>query len=307
MKNPIGSVLPSMRSGLAGILVAGMLLALPASAMAQDASTEAPAEGALTPDTVVATVGGEAITEADVAFAAEDMQQDLAQMPPEERKPFLVTMLIDMKVMAKVAREGQLDQTDIFKRRLKYLEDRALRRAFFAERIAASVTDEAVQAAYDALVAGFTPEDELRASHILVASKEDADAIKAELATGKPFADLAKEKSIDPSAAQNGGDLGYFSRGMMVQPFEEAAFGLADSGQVSEPVESQFGWHVIRLEDKRQSQPPALDAVRPQLEQQVMFEAFQAAVGTLKDGLTIDIPDAALAAGVQRRMEQQSL
>jgi len=93
---------------------------------------------------------------------------------------------------------------------------------------------------------------------------------------------------------------------MMVQPFEEAAFALAEPGEVSEPVQSQFGWHVIRLEETRQSQPPALDALRPQLQQQVMFEAFEKAVGSLKDGLAIAIPDPALAAGVKAQSEQQA-
>ena len=306
MFEPIHSVPETARKGLAGAILAALLALTPVSAWAQDNGAAAPATEApaISPDTVVATVGGETITEADIAFAAEDLQQELAQIPPAERKAFLVTVLIDMKVMAKAAREAQFDQTDVFKRRLQYLEERALRRAFFAERIAAEVTDDAIQAAYDELVAGFTPQDEVRASHILVATQEDAQAIKAELATGKPFADLAREKSIDPSAAQNAGDLGFFSRGMMVQPFEEAAFALTEPGQVSEPVESQFGWHVIRLEEKRQSQPPALDAVRPQLQQQVMFSAFEDAVGGLKDGLAIEIPDPELAAGVAAQSQQ---
>lgn len=289
------------------MLLSGALgLAVP-SALAQDTPAAPAAEmPAPAPDAVVATVGDEAITEADIAFAAEDLQQELSQMPPEERRAFLVTVLIDMKVMAKAAREQQMDQTETFKRRLEYLEERALRRAYFADKIAAGVTSEAVQAAYEQFVAGFQPQEEVHARHILVATKEDAEAIKAELAAGKPFEDLAKEKSTDPSGAQNGGDLGFFSRGMMVKPFEDAAFALTEPGQISEPVESQFGWHVIRLEEKRQSQPPSLEEVGPQLQQQVMFKAFEDSVGALKQGLAINIPDAALAEGVRRQSEQQA-
>lgn len=291
-----------LRGPLAKALFGSLIVLSPVSVLAQDApaTTEAPA---VTPDTVVATVGGETVTEADIAFAAEDLQQELAQMPPEDRKAFLLTVLIDMKVMAKAARDAQMDQTDIFKRRLSYLEERALRRAFFSEKIAAGVTDEAVQAAYDQFVAGFQPQDEVHARHILVATREDAEAVKAELATGKPFDQLAKEKSTDPSAAQNGGDLGFFRRGQMVKPFEDAAFALTEPGQVSEPVESQFGWHIIKLEEKRQSTPPTLDELRPQLQQQVMFQAFEETVGALKDGITIEIPDPALAAGVERQSQ----
>ena len=292
------------RSIAGALLLSCCLWAVAMPATAQDAPAAPPAS--VTPDTVVATVGGETITEADIAFAAEDLQQELSQMPAGERRPFLVTVLIDMKVMAKAAREQQMDQSDTFRRRLKYLEERALRRAYFAETIAAGVTPEAVQKAYDAFVAGFQPQEEVHARHILVATKEDADAIKAELAAGKPFEQLATEKSTDPSGAQNGGDLGFFSRGMMVKPFEDAAFALTEAGQVSEPVESQFGWHIIRLEEKRQSQPPALEEVGPQLQQQVMFEAFEASVSALKQGLAIDIPDPALAEGVKQQSEQQS-
>lgn len=301
-----------LRGGMFGLVAAGLLTLSPAIGQdgnqegaaadpAPAAEGEAAAPAAISPDTVVATVGGETITEADIAFAAEDLQQELAQMPAEDRKAFLLTVLIDMKVMANAAREAELDQTDIFKRRLAYLEERALRRAFFAETIAAEVTPEAVQAAYDEFVAGFEPEEQVHARHILVATREDAEAIKAELATGKPFEVLAMEKSTDPSAAQNGGDLGFFSRGMMVAPFEEAAFALTEPGEISEPVESQFGWHVIKLEEKRQSTPPALQAIAPQLQQQVMFQAFENSVGTLKEATEIEIPDEALAAGVARQ------
>ena len=284
-------------------LLGGLAALAPAMVFGQETTAEAPA-AAVTPDTVVATVGGETVTEADIAFAAEDLQQELSQMPPEDRKAFLLTVLIDMKVMAKAARDAQMDQTDIFKRRLSYLEERALRRAYFSERIAAGVTPEAVQAAYDAFVATFQPQEEVRARHILVATRADADAIKAELAAGASFEQLAAAKSTDPSAAQNGGDLGYFSRGMMVKPFEDAAFALTEPGQISEPVESQFGWHVIRLEEKRPTQPPTIEQLGPQLQQQVMFQAFEDSVGALKQGMAIDIPDAALAAGVKRQSEQ---
>ena len=298
-----GPARTTMRGHIAGALTAALLALAPITATAQDAAPAEPAQ--VTPDTVVATVAGEAITEADLAFAAEDLQQELAQMPPEDRKAFLLTVLIDMKVMAKAARDAQMDQTDIFERRLAYLEERALRRAFFAEQIASKVTDEAIQAAYDQMIAGFEPQEEVHARHILVATLEDAQAIKAELESGKPFEVLAMEKSTDPSAAQNGGDLGFFQRGQMVKPFEDAAFAL-NEGEVSEPIESQFGWHVIRLEEKRQSAPPTLDQLRPQLQQQVMFQAFEDSVGTLKDGITIDIPDEALAAAVAAQTEATS-
>ena len=292
------------RLTISALLIGTALCAAPA--WAQDAAAPAAETApAVTPETVVATVGGEAITEADISFAAEDLAQELQQMPPEQRKAFLVTVLIDMKVMAKAAREAQMDQTDLFKQRLKYLEDRSLRRAYFAEKIAAGVTPEALQAAYDKFVASFQGQEEVHARHILVATEDEAKAVRAELEGGRDFAELAKEKSTDPSAQQNGGDLGFFGKGMMVKPFEDAAFSL-EAGKISEPIKSDFGWHIIKLEEKRMSQPPTLQQIAPQLQQQVMFQNFEASVAQLKQGVTIDIPDAALAEGVKQQTEAQA-
>lgn len=280
-----------------------------APAFAQDAApaAEAPAAEApaVTPETVVATVAGEAITEADLSFAAEDLTQELSQMPPEQRKPFLLRVLIDMKVMASAGRNAGMADTPLFQQRLKYLEERALRRAFFADTIATSVTEEAVRAGYDKLVAEFVPSEEIRASHILVATDEEAKAVKTELDGGADFATIAKEKSIDPGAA-NGGDLGFFGKGMMVAPFEAAAYALTDIGQVSDPVQSQFGWHVIRLEEKRQSTPPAFEQVAGQIQQQLLMATFDETVARLMDGVAIDIPDAELAASVAAQTETEA-
>lgn len=275
--------------------------AAPAPAPAAEApAAEAPAP--VSPDTVVATVGGETITEADLGFAAEDLTQELSQMPADQRRPFLLRVLIDMKVMAKAGRDAGMGDTPLFKQRLAYLEERALRRAYFADAIANSVTEEAVRAEYDKLVADFKPQEEIRASHILVATEDEAKAIKAELDGGADFATIAKEKSIDPGAA-NGGDLGFFGKGMMVAPFEQAAYALTEIGQVSEPVQSQFGWHIIKLEEKRESSPPTFEQVAGQLQQQLLMTTFDGTVAKLMEGVAIDIPDPALAAAVQAQTE----
>jgi len=277
--------------------------------LAQDAAPAAPAQdaapAAVSPEAVVATVDGAPITEADLGFAAEDLSQELQQMPPAQRKPFLLRVLIDMKVMAKAGADAGMADTPLFQQRLDYLKDRSLRRAYFANTIAKGITEEAVRAAYDKSVADFQPTEEIRASHILVPSEDEAKAIKEQLDGGADFAELAKEKSIDPGAA-NGGDLGFFSKGMMVAPFETAAYGLSDIGQVSEPVESQFGWHVIRLEEKRQSAPPTFEQLAPQLQQQLLMTSFDDTVARLMEGVAIDIPDADLAAAVAAQTETEA-
>jgi peptidyl-prolyl cis-trans isomerase C len=293
------------------LMLAAVLMLSGAPVLAQDAAAPAaPPAPAATPEAgapadpkaVVATVGGEPITEADIGYAAEDLGQELQNIPPDQRRAFLVTVLIDMKVMASAAREAGMESSDEYQQRLKYLEDRALRRAYFAEKISTSVTGEALQAAYQDYVKTFVPQDEVRASHILVATEDDAKAIKAELDKGASFEQLAKDKSMDPSGAQKGGDLGYFQRGMMVKPFEDAAFSM-QVGQISDPVQSQFGWHIIKLVDKRKSQPPKFSEIGAQLQQQLLFKNFDDTVGALKQNLTIEIPDATLAQEVKQQSE----
>ena len=309
---------------LAGALLLGTALSLaPIAALAEDvaapaapaadaapaaepaaepAAAAAPVEPA--PDTVIANVGDETITEADLAFAAEDLQQELQQVPAEQRRAFLVTVLIDMKVMAKAAKEAGMDQTDEFKRRLQYLEERSLRRAYFADKIAAGVTEATIKAAYDKYVAAFKPEEQVHARHILVATEDEAKAVKADLDAGKPFEIEAMDKTTDPSGTQNGGDLGVFGRGQMVPEFEAVAFAL-QPGQISDPVKSQFGWHIIKLEEKTMSAPQPIEQLAQQIGQQAMFEAYDAVVASFKTSMPVVIPDAALAAEVQRQSEPQ--
>ena len=293
--------------------VLALLLAANAVAptFAQDAApaTEAPAAEApaaveapeVTPETVVAIVGGEPITEADLSFAAEDLTTELGQMPVDQRKAFLLRLLIDIKVTAKAGRDAGLADAPLFQQRVKFLEERALRRAYVGDAISKAVTEETLRAAYDKFVADFVPAQELHASHILVKTEEEAKAVKAELDGGADFATIAKEKSIDPGAA-NGGDLGFFSKGMMVGPFEDAAFALT-VGQISEPVQSQFGWHVIKLLETRESTVPTFEEAAQQLQQQLLMTTFDDTVAKLMEGVAVDIPDAALAAAVAGQSE----
>lgn len=275
-------------------LAALMLMSAPA--FAQNATTTAPAAAAPDPNAVVVKIGNGTITEADINFAAEDLGQDLNNVPPQQRRAFLVAVLIDMRVMADAARADKLDQTDLFKKRLGYLEDRSLRRAYFTDKVANKVTDKEIQAAYDKFVANFKPQEEVRARHILVSTKEDALAVKKEIEGGKPFEVVALEKSQD-STAQNGGDLGYFTRGQMVKPFEEAAFALK-VGELSDPVQTQYGWHIIKLEDKRMTSPPPLAQVQAQIQQQLMIAAFQTEMDKLKKNVKISFTDPALEKAV---------
>lgn len=306
--------IPFKRLGLAMGAIAGAIATFAALPVvtAQDAaaptagSVEAPADqGASSPvasDAVVATVGGDPITEADLVFAAEDLADQLAQIPPEEQRAFLLTVLIDVKLMAAAARAQGMADDPVFQQRIDYLEEQALRRQYITDVVAGGINLEAVQARYDELAAEISNEEEIRARHILVATEEEAQALKAELDGGADFATLANENSTDASAA-NGGDLGFFGRGMMVQPFEEAAFAL-EAGGVSEPVQSQFGWHLIKIEERRQASAPPLEQVGQQIQQQLFIEAYTDAIDGLTAGADIQIPDAALASQVQAQQGQ---
>jgi peptidyl-prolyl cis-trans isomerase C len=298
--------LPSVLKSLALALAVALA---PAAAHAQDAAASsepppaaeqpAPQPG---PDTIVATVGGEPITEADLAFAAEDIGAELNQIPPDQIRAVLLTQMIDLKLMSQAADEQGLRDDQLFKLRLEYLTDRALRRAFSKVAINDTITPEAIKAEYDKQVAAIPDEDEVHARHILVSTEDDAKAIKAELDAGADFVELAKAKSIEPNAAQSGGDLGYFKRAAMVKPFADAVFAM-EVGAVSDPVQTQFGWHIIKVEDRRPAAKPTLEQLSQQIGQQIYIELYQAKFDELLKGATLDIPDAALKAQVEAQLK----
>ena len=268
-----------------------------AAPAAPEAPAQAEAASPVDPQAVLATVGGEDITEADLALAAEELVNELQSVPADQRRAFLLTVLIDMKLMAGAARDSGLADTEDFARRLAYLKDQALRREFFNDIVETRVTDEAVEAAYEELVADFAPEPEVRARHILVETEEQANDIRDEIEGGRDFADAAAEYGTDGTRG-TGGDLGYFGAGMMVPQFEEAAFAL-EVGELSQPVESQFGWHLILLEDRRLSEAPPLDQVRQQVAQQVLYESYEAAIAEIREGTDVTIEEESLATEVE--------
>ena len=294
--------------GLVTILVLVLgLAALPTSGWAQDAasSAEPPAAAAepATPEpgAVVATVGGEAITEADLAFVAEDIGADLNSIPPDQIRAVLLTQMIDLKLTSQAGHAAGLEADELYKLRLEYLTDKALRRAYTTQKVSDTISEDEIRAEYDKQIAAIPDEDEVHARHILVTTEDDAKAVKAELDAGADFATLAKEKSIEPNAKQSGGDLGYFKQAMMVKPFADAAFAM-QVGEVSEPVQTQFGWHIIKLEDRRQAAKPTLEQLAPQIGQQLYIQKYRAMFDELRKATSIDIPDEALRQQVETRL-----
>ena len=224
----------------------------------------APIARAQATDPVVARVNGTDIRESDLALAEEDLGGNLPQSTPEAKRDYLVTFLSDMTLVAKAAEGRKLGDTEDFKRKLAYARTKLLMEQLLQSEAKAAVNDTAMRKVYDDAIGQMKKEPEVRARHILVETEDEAKAVLAELKKGTDFAELAKAKSKDPGS-QDGGDLGYFTKDQMVPEFSDVAFKLG-RGQLSDPVKSQFGWQIIRVEDKRERQPPEFDKVKDQLE-----------------------------------------
>ena len=215
-------------------------------------------------DPVVALVNGVKIHRSDVEEARTRLPERFRQGSIEGVFGILVNTLIDSKLMAAEARRQGIAADPAFKRRMAMVTERVLERALLTRHLERTLTDAVLKKAYAGMVGKMSGKKEIRARHILLKTKKEALAVIAELNKGADFAELAKKKSIGPSK-EAGGDLGYFGEGQMVPAFFKAAFAL-DVGAVSKvPVETRFGWHVIKLEDKRDVKPPTFAEVRERL------------------------------------------
>lgn len=225
---------------------------------------------------IVAEVNGLPISTEDLALAQEENYAVLEQLPAEEHFGFLVNFVAARKLAAEQARASGLDQDKLALARQSYLIDRALQDIWMQRELFNLVSPEKVRAYYDEVIMpqdGGTQGEEIRARHILVADKATAEKLISELKQGADFAELAQINSIGPSA-ERGGDLGYFQNGQMVPAFNEAAFALS-VGQVSAPVETEFGWHVIKLEDRRTTTIPPFEMIEEQVYQFLLRQESQ--------------------------------
>ena len=234
-------------------------------------------------DTVVATVNDTEITLGHMLVARASLPQQYQQLPDDVLFQGILDQLVQQTALAD-SFTGELPP------RVTLSIENETRSLTAGEAIegvmAEDVSDEELQAAYDAQYKDAEPEQEFNASHILVETKEEADAIKSELDGGADFAEVAKEKSTGPSGP-GGGSLGWFGPGMMVPAFEEAVAGM-EAGSVSDPVETQFGWHVIKLNETRTAEAPALEDVREELETQVRQTKVQEAIESLTEAAEVD-------------------
>ncbi len=261
------------------------------SAVAQEAGEAAAAEAPVPmrdPNAVVARVGDYEITESDVELAAETFAGELANVPEDQRRSVMIDAVVNLQLMAQAAQKQGLDQTEEFARRVEFLRLQALRNAFIQEAVLEPMTDEDVQAGYQTLVVDtHNPQPTIRARHILVETKEEAEGIIEELNGGAVFEELAT-RSKDPNG-QSGGDLGFFPRGQMVKQFEDVAFALQPGEVTKEPVQTQFGWHVIKVEETGVTEPPTFEQVEQELRSYLMRQRFETVIGELREESTVEI------------------
>jgi peptidyl-prolyl cis-trans isomerase C len=263
------------------------LAAIGAATMMFASSVTAQTDTATAANTVVATVNGVKILRSDVEAARSQLPEQYRKLPMDQLYQPILNQLVRTKVLSAQARADKLHETEGYKRRVALIAERMLEEELLKKTIDEKVTDEALQARYDKTSGSFPTKEEIRARHILVKTEAEADAIIKELTGGADFAKLAAEKSIGPSKA-NGGDLNYFSKGQMVPPFEEAAFALAKGEFTRSAVKSPFGWHVIKLEDKRPSKPPSFEESRDRLSQELSQEFAEQLVRGLTEKAKIE-------------------
>jgi peptidyl-prolyl cis-trans isomerase C len=283
-----------------GVFAAALLLAagLTTAAMAQTpAATPAPA-AATGADQVLARVNGVEIKQSDLALAEEDLGQNMPQIPPEAKRDYLVTYLADIIMVAQDAEKKKVQDSDTFKQRSDFIRKKLLMGQYLQSEGRTAVTEAAMRKVYDDAVKQMGDEPEVHARHILFraeakdeaagkAAEAKAKAVIERLKKGEDFAKLAGELTEDPSGKASGGDLGYFAKEQMVPQFAEVAFKL-DKGKISDPVKTDFGWHVIKVEDKRTKPAPEFDKVKPQLEEFVVQKAQADIIGKLRTDAKIE-------------------
>jgi len=242
-------------------------------------------------DKVLARVNGVEIRQSDLALAEEELGPSLAQMDPATKEQNVLAFLIDMNLVAKAAENKKVQDSDDFKKRMAFTRSRLLMDSLLASEGKAATTDEAMKKVYEDASKQISGEQEVHARHILVETEDEAKQVAEELKKGADFAELAKKKSKDPGAS-DGGDLGFFTKDQMVPEFSAVAFSL-EPGKISDPVKTQFGWHIIKVEEKRNRKAPEFDQVKSQIESYVTRKAQADYVAKLHQGAKIERMDQA--------------
>lgn len=246
-------------------------------------------------DPVVATVNGAKILKSEVVDATSRLPAQFDQFPPDIRNRIVLRSLVDTKLTALEARVRGFHENPEYVERMADIAEQLLERMFMMEAIKARITEAALKESYETTVASMSPEIEVHARHVLVTTEAEALEIVDELENGADFAELAKAHSIGPSAAA-GGDLDYFTRGSVMPEFAEAAFAM-EVGEISKrPIQTQFGWHVIHVMDRREAPPPSFEDMEASLREQLSQVIGAGIIDELRSAATIEeFPEKLLA------------
>jgi peptidyl-prolyl cis-trans isomerase C len=263
------------------VLVLTGLFVLMAGNVAAQSETRA------APDAIVARVDGHEIRASDVQEALQQLPPEYTNMPVEALRNAVVEQLIDRHLVVKRARDQGLKDDPAVQSTMKQLETRVLEQTYLRRTVESKVTDEAVRRRYERDKDKLTRDKQVRARHILVKTREEAMDILREVSRGKDFAELAREKSIGPSKTQ-GGDLGYFAREAMLPAFSQMAFSLKKGEVGRAPVQTKYGWHVIKVEDIREAAPPPFEEARDELRSKMGEEIIDAEIKRLRQDAKVE-------------------
>lgn len=238
-------------------------------------------------DPVVARVNRQPITRSAVLELYGQLPPPMNQMPIEQILPGLINELAARKLLGEAAEKSKVGDEPAVKAQLQAVREQVLQQAYLDRKLKQELTEPKLKARYDELIKAQPPQEEVHARHILTATEADAKAALEEVKKGTDFTEVSKKRSTGPTAA-TGGDLGFFTKDKMVPEFAEAAFAL-QPGQVSEkPVQSQFGWHVIKVEARRTAEPPRFEDVREQVYEIMSNEVVEKTVADLKKSAKIE-------------------
>ncbi len=279
----------TMRAALVVAMTTAALGSVSMTALAQDAKAPADKKAApsLADDPVVARVNGKEIKRSDVLASLQQLGPEAQNYPVQMIYPQLLEQLVQSELVTEAGYKAKLQDSAEVKKRLKEAEQQFVQQAWLRAEIDKRMTQDKLKAAYDKWVKANPPQDEVRARHILVKTKEEADAIIKQLKGGADFAKLAGEKGTDGTKS-NGGDLGYFVKDQMVKEFAEVAFAMKPGDVSQTPVKTEFGYHVIKVEDKRKQTLPTFDQAAPQLRSAVAQDIAEEVIQGLRKGAKVE-------------------
>ncbi|MGC9270987.1 peptidylprolyl isomerase [Acidiphilium sp.] len=273
---------------LSFVLGSGFATAATGDASGTASAQPGKASTAASKDPVVAIVNGYKIHLSDLAKAAQSLPPQLQQAPPQELYPVLLNRLVDERALLIKARKTNVAKDPKVERAMREAANRALEAAYLRKEVRPELSDAAVKAYYQKHYVGQKQPEEVKARQILVKTQAEAEKIIDQLNKGAKFSELAIKDSIDPGA-KNGGELGWFTKDEMVKPFADAAFALKPGTYTKTPVQSQFGWHIIKSQGKREKPAPSFDEVKDKIRQTMTDAAITAALQNARAGLTIKL------------------